>query len=262
MLSLTRNVCVTGAALAAALEHRTAFAALALACASYMSLYPVILVRTLSSVCSRGIARAPHNARCGVCTQAVPVFLLLAEHMPSVSAARSLAGWSMLWTALLAAGSVACAERHGARMHEWLSSTYGFMLVRSRLHHLKSASATDAGAAGVPARARFGAEHGLVVVLLRRDLRPLSHLFHFHLSRAKPAAPRATHHPAAANAPGAGRHRVYAECLVQGVRKPLGAGVVLAATHCLRRPAQSYTCVGDLSLVAALLPLVRHEVRV
>jgi hypothetical protein len=42
------DVCVSSAALAAALMRRTSLAALALVCATYMSLYPVILVRRCS----------------------------------------------------------------------------------------------------------------------------------------------------------------------------------------------------------------------
>jgi hypothetical protein len=40
------HACTRLAALTAALERRVAFAALALVCATYMSLYPVILVRS------------------------------------------------------------------------------------------------------------------------------------------------------------------------------------------------------------------------
>jgi hypothetical protein len=62
--------------------------------------------------------------------QAVPVVLLLADGAGAAAALRHLVCWCVAWAALLAAGSAACAAQQGTHTRQWLSSTYGFMLVR------------------------------------------------------------------------------------------------------------------------------------
>ena len=103
-MALLLTLLVPLAALAAAVEQRTALSALALVCAAYLSLYPIVM--------------------------AVPVALLLAERAPAAAAVRRLACWGAAWAALLAAGSAACARAQGAHTAEWVSNTYRFMLVR------------------------------------------------------------------------------------------------------------------------------------
>ena len=94
-------------------------------CATYLSLYPVVLVK---QPCF------PHRITAMLTlrrtSQAVPVCLLLAGRVSVAAVLRGLICWCFAWAALLAAGSIAWAARLGADNADWIEGTYGFMLVR------------------------------------------------------------------------------------------------------------------------------------
>lgn len=76
--------------------------------------------------------------------QAVPVALSLSARRPLTGAAVSLTCWSFLWCGAVFAASVACARHLGVPTQQWLSSTYGFMLVRVACAELPQATADAA----------------------------------------------------------------------------------------------------------------------
>ena len=254
LIGIDRLAC---AAIVCAANKSSWAAAVALAVAAHMSLHQIYMVRlfldSLAHVHVLTSVHSPGGALGGAGGRGAPGRVCCTRLRHS-SCATVQPGHVPLGVARRPPG---CDSPAVAGQHVWVHAGACCVSTTCACDHVTQAGFLTRS--WTSACRRPHPQHGPLVVLLRRDLRPLPRLLLVRVPRPACIAAAPAHDAHTAHAHVAGPDHLYVDHVVQGAPARFRISFALAAHN--DGPAQPFPCAADLALCASLVPLVIYELQ-